>query len=273
MTGFRRPPVSAFWRRAQAALAHDATPQLSTGSALVLTPHPDDETIACGLLLATKAALGQPVSVALATDGGGGWYSIEPEPAAEEIVRLRHGEWHAGLDILGVPAGRRFEFGFPDAGLTDNEAGATERIAGLLIDLAPSQVFVTSPDDLHADHRALARATCRAFATSYGTGPAPALFSYRVYPGAGMWPDGHPGEATLARTALQLVRSVPRLFQDRALELRAPSASATKARAVAVHSSQKRLLDGELRFVWGTRTELFRPLDPASCTMPPVRPR
>lgn len=260
----RRPPIGAPWVRAQAALARDATARLSAGSALVLTPHPDDESIACGLLLATKAARGEQVSIALATDGGAGWFSTDPEPAAEEIVRIRHREWNRGLDALGVPADHRYELGFADAGLADHEAEVSNRIVALLVDLAPSQVFVTSPDDLHADHRALCRATCRAVRSVHGTEPAPEVFAYRVYPATGLWPQGHPGEASAAATVAQLVRSVPVLLRDRALLLRAPAAAPDKVRAIAEHASQRRLLDGELRYVWGTDVELFRPLDPAS---------
>lgn len=260
----RRPPIGAPWVRAQTALSRDATARLSAGSALVLTPHPDDESIACGLLLATKSARGEEVSIALATDGGGGWFSTDPEPTAGEIVRIRRGEWNRGLDDLGVPADHRYELGFADAGLTGHEAEVADRIAALLVDLAPAQVFVTSPDDLHADHRALSRATCRAVRSVYGTGPAPELFAYRVYPATGLWPQGHPGTASAAATVAQLVRSVPVLLADRALRLRAPAAAPAKVRAIVEHASQKRLLDGELRYVWGTDVELFRPLDPAS---------
>ncbi len=266
MARMRRPPIGALWVRAQVALAHRATAGLTEGSALVLTPHPDDETIGCGLLLATKVARHQPVAVALATNGAGGWYSTDPEPTAGEIVALRHAEWHRGLDILGIPADRRFELGFADAGLADQESAAADRIAALLDEVAPSQVFVTAPDDLHADHRALARAAGRALiALSGGDRACPALFTYHVYPAAGLWPDGHPGEATLVGTTLQLARSVPRLARERALAFRAPAARVAKARAIAAHVSQKGLLDGELRYVWGTDVELFRPLDPASC--------
>ena len=200
----------------------------------------------------------------LATDGGGGWYSNDPEPPPDAIVRLRHDEWHSGLDELGVPSDRRHELGFPDGGLAHREAEITDRIIGLLNALAPAQVFVTTPYDLHADHRALSRATCRAVAAIGAQGIAPELFAYSVYPAAGLWPDGHPGDATAASTAVQLVRSVPGLVRDRALLLRSPGAAAAKGRAIAAHASQKRLLDGELRYVWGSDVELFRSLDPSS---------
>ena len=258
----RRPPIGALWIRAQTTLARDVTTRLSAGSALVLSPHPDDETIACGLLLATKAARDVPVAVAVATDGGGGWYSTAPEPPADEIVRIRHDEWHRGLDALGVPPGRRHELGLPDGDLDDHDEEAVRSILELLEEYRPDQVFVTAPDDLHADHRSLCGAAVRAVASTGDR--APELFAYRVYPATGLWPEGHPDDATAAATALQLARSVPTLVRDRALLLRAPAAAASKRRAIAAHASQRRLLDGELRYVWGTDVELFRPLDPSA---------
>jgi LmbE family N-acetylglucosaminyl deacetylase len=263
----RRPPISALWIRAQMALARDVTAELAKGAALVLTPHPDDETIACGLIMAHKVAKGIPVTVVLATDGRGGWYSDEPEPSPEDIGVLRHAEWHRGLDALGVGTNARQEFGLPDGGLEDHEAELTARIGRLLEEHRPAQVFVTSPDDLHADHRALGRATCQALVDAYGPASggsqvAPALFAYRVYPAAGIWPDGHPGEARSVLTILQMVKSAPRMVADRAWEFRASDSGAAKREAIAVHASQKKLLDGELRYVWSADVELFRPLAP-----------
>lgn len=259
----RRPPVSSLWLRAQKALARDATAELSPGTALVLTPHPDDETIACGLLMAQKASAGIPVTVVLATDGRGGWYSSKPEPGPDEIAVARHDEWHRGLDALGVARDARVEFGFRDGGLEENEVELAARIGRVLEERRPQQVFVTSPDDLHADHRALGRATRQAVVDMFGFGRkdrAPAVFTYRVYPAAGMWPEGRPGETTPAMTAGQLVRALARLLADRAVEFRGPQGVAAKTEAIMAHGSQKKLLDGELRYVWGDDVELFRRL-------------
>ena len=60
-----------------------ATDSLLPGRALVLSPHQDDETIGCGLLMAEKSRRGIPVAVVVATDGRAGWYSssTEADPA------------------------------------------------------------------------------------------------------------------------------------------------------------------------------------------------
>ena len=216
--------------------------------------------------MAHKASAGIPVTVVLATDGRGGWYSSDAQPGPDEIAVVRHDEWHRGLDALGVARDARVEFGLRDGGLDQIEVELTARIGRLLEERRPEQVFVTSPDDLHADHRALGRAAHQAVVDVFGCGPeasdrAPALFTYRVYPASGMWPEGHPGEATLAMTAGQLVRSLPRLLADRAVEFRGPESAAAKKEAIVAHRSQQKLLDGELRYVWGDDVELFQRVD------------
>jgi LmbE family N-acetylglucosaminyl deacetylase len=278
--GVSRPPMGALWGWAQVALARNATQTLLRGTALVLSPHPDDETIGCGLLLAEMARSGHSACVALATDGGGGWYSAAPRPNPDNIVQIRHGEWHRALDVLNVPKEGRFEFGFPDGTLSDREGDLAMRIGDLLRSLSPSQVLVTKPSDPHPDHRALARATRQAVIDVYGSshevvsqggreaigsdhasGSPPQVYTYRVYPVEGLWPDGHPPRGTLAMTLLQLVRSIFGLIGRRPLILRAAISRSDKRAAIEAHESQRKLLDGELRYVWRTGVELYWPMN------------
>ena len=278
--GVSRPPIGALWGWAQVALARNATKTLVRGTALVLSPHPDDETIGCGLLLAQMARGGHSTSVALATDGGGGWYSATPRPTPDDIVEIRNGEWHRALDALDVPKEGRFELGFADGTLSDHEREVAVRVGDLLRNLSPTQVFVTKPHDPHPDHQTLARATRRAVIDVYGPRPRPGpdggreaipsdhpngsppeVYTYRVYPGEGLWPDGHPSRATLAMTLLQLARSVFGLIGQRPLILRSPRSRSDKTAAIEAYESQRKLLDGELRYVWRTGVELYRPMN------------
>ena len=263
-----RPPVGALWGWAQVALARNATETLVRGTALVLAPHPDDETIGCGLLLAEVAQRGHATSVAVATDGGKGWHSVLPRPAVDDVVTVRRGEWQSALDALAVPRDRRFELGFADGTLEDHEEEVAARLGALLRDLSPSHVFVTKLDDHHPDHRALARAARRAVIEVYGSragqstnGAAPELYTYRVYPAGGLWPDGYPTRPTLAMTLAQLARSVVRLTRRRPLLLRVQRSKPAKVAAVEAYVSQRRLLDGELRYVWRPGVELYGKMD------------
>ena len=167
-----RPPIGAVWGWVQTVAGRTATDSLLPGAALVLSPHQDDETIGCGLLMAEKATRGIPVTVAVATDGRGGWYSPTPRPTPPDIAEIRHREWHRALDALAVARPDRFELGFHDGELSDHESELADRIGDLLRTVRPAQVFVTRLGDPHPDHRTLARAVRQAVCQTYDSGPA-----------------------------------------------------------------------------------------------------
>jgi LmbE family N-acetylglucosaminyl deacetylase len=217
---------------------------------------------------------GHLTAVGLASDGGDGWFSVMPRPTSRRIAEVRRGEWHRALDALNVPIGRRFELGLPDGTLRDHEDDVTEWVSNLLRQLSPSQIFVPRPLDPHPDHRALAKATLRSVIDVYGSvsdrGPGggesflgqrsstlPEVYSYRVYPGEGLWPAGRPSEPTLLPTLLQLARSASGLIARPPLVLRAAKSKPDKKAAINAHESQRTLLDGELRYVWRTGVELY----------------
>lgn len=254
-------PASAYWFRAQVARARQSGQRFTQGRALILSPHPDDETIACGLLLAGRARRGLVTDVAVATDGAQGWFDPgQPAPDADAIVEIRRTEWHRGLDRLGVDPGARHEFGFADKSLTASEDALVARIADLIEGLGPDLVLATAPDDLHADHRALGRAAARAVAAR-AVDP-PSLVAYRVYPAAGLWNRDDLGDVNPALSAAVALRALPRLLDDRALAYVDQESLAAKRAAIDEHVSQRALLRGELQQVWSIATELYRPLDP-----------
>jgi LmbE family N-acetylglucosaminyl deacetylase len=254
---------------------------LLSGKALVLSPHQDDETIGCGLLMTEKANRGIPVAVAVATDGRAGWYSPTPRPSPNDIAEVRHREWHRALDALGVPRTERFELNFPDGGLSEHEDELTDRLGDLFRSVRPSQVFVTRSGDPHPDHRTLARAVGRAVHRMHDPDPGvaqaeaaagsnppargsrPEVFTYRVYPGEGVWPGGRPARVTAGATVARFARSLLGLTHRRALLVRAPGSAATKAAAIHAYESQSALLGGELRYVWDAGVELYWPMDEA----------
>ena len=274
-----RPPIGAVWGWVQTSAGRTATNSLLAGGALVLSPHQDDETIGCGLLVAEKTSRGIPVAVAVATDGRAGWYSPKARPAPHDIAEIRHREWHRALDVLAVPQADRFELSFRDGELIEHEGELTSRIGDLLRTVRPSQVFVTRLGDPHPDHQSLARAVRQAVAQAYDPEPAvphsagtdgssvrlsgsrPQVFTYRVYPGEGLWPDGRPSRVTVGTAVAQFVRSVFGLAGRRAMLFRAPGSTRSKAAAIAAYDSQSRLLGGELRYVWETGVELYWPMD------------
>jgi LmbE family N-acetylglucosaminyl deacetylase len=113
---------------------------------LVLAPHPDDEVIGCGGLVALHLREDRKVHVVVATDGAQAGNASE-----------REAESRAALALLG-DATIAF-LGFPDRALSDaHELG--DRLAAILRDWKPDLIAVPSPLEIHPDHVALSRAFC-----------------------------------------------------------------------------------------------------------------
>jgi|GEM_PF-6331295 len=91
----------------------------------VVAPHPDDETIAAGGLLARLAAAGHAVQVVFLSSGDGwpwalaaAWGRSAPSPADYlAFGRVRMDEARLAAQRLGLPSAALRFLGFPDAGL------------------------------------------------------------------------------------------------------------------------------------------------------------
>ena len=111
---------------------------------LVLAPHPDDEVIGCGGLIAQHLREHRAVRIVIATDG-----AVGGDAAARETEARR------GIAALG---GAEVVFlGFRDRTLGGDAAA---RIREQLLDFRPDLVLVPSPIEIHPDHVALSRAFC-----------------------------------------------------------------------------------------------------------------
>lgn len=137
-------------------------PQLTAppaGSVVVLAPHPDDETLGCGGVLALHTRRGDAVLVAVLADGAAG----DPDGVyqGQDYVGLREEETRKALSCLGVTD---VEFlRFPDGCLADAD-GLERSLAGLLRRVRPDVVYAPSPWETHPDHWATARALGRVLA-------------------------------------------------------------------------------------------------------------
>jgi len=113
---------------------------------LVLAPHPDDEVIGCGGLVALHLREGRKVHVVVATDGA------QAGDAAQ-----RDSESRAALALLGNAT---IEFlGFSDRKLASAHE-LDDRLAAILREWKPDLIAVPSPLEIHPDHIALSRAFC-----------------------------------------------------------------------------------------------------------------
>ena len=119
--------------------------------AVVFAPHPDDEALGCGGVIAEKVRLGAEVTIVYVTDGRRARRTLMPEDA---FGALRRAESLEASRILGVPAGRVEQWGLDDT-LRDRPADARERIAALLERTRPEEVFLPHRGDPPEDHRAV----------------------------------------------------------------------------------------------------------------------
>ncbi len=119
---------------------------LRGGRLLVLAPHPDDEVIGCGGLVALHLREGRAVHVVVATDG-----------AQAGDGAQREAESRTALALLGDAT---IEFlRFPDREL-ENAVELDVRLAAILRQQKPDLIAVPSPLEIHPDHIALSRVFC-----------------------------------------------------------------------------------------------------------------
>ncbi|MEW6714120.1 MAG: PIG-L deacetylase family protein [Nitrospirota bacterium] len=140
---------------------------------LILSPHPDDETLGCGGTVRLLVEAGKVVRVVFLTSGD----KADPEnPAAQtahekkhitDYSLMREKEADKALRILGVS--EYMFLRFPDRGLFDNYSDVITRIKGLLLQnldkpsasncsLEFDTIYCPSPLELNPDHRVAARA-------------------------------------------------------------------------------------------------------------------
>jgi LmbE family N-acetylglucosaminyl deacetylase len=193
----------------------------SLGATVVIAPHPDDESLGCGGLLALLRRAGQAVSTVLVSDGTMSHPNSRRFPAPARRA-LREAELRAALHILGVNASQTLHLGLPDGAVPTADApgfeAAVARLRACLHARQPDTVLVPWRRDPHPDHRAtsqLVRAAVQVLPA------APRLVEYVVW----AW----------ERAA---AADLPQPGEVRGWQLDISSVLDQKQRAIAAHRSQ-----------------------------------
>ncbi|MDM0066678.1 PIG-L family deacetylase [Variovorax sp. J31P207] len=139
-------------RRMRTSFAETLIP--AVGRAVVVAPHPDDEVLAVGGLLAQLARLGSAIRVIAVTDGTASHRGSRDWPV-ERLVRERPGESREALHRLGVDI-EPIRLGLPDGGLRGLETLLADRLLTLFD--RQDVVFTTWRGDGHPDHEATGHA-------------------------------------------------------------------------------------------------------------------
>lgn len=135
------------------------TAKVDFKNALVLAPHPDDETFGMGGTIKKMVTAGSVVRVAFFTDGSKGVpLNDEPEDIAEKkvdrgsnIIAKRKEEAQKACEILGVK--ETFFWGYRDTQLAASHS-AMKALRDLIEQVKPDIIFLPSFLDNHPDHRA-----------------------------------------------------------------------------------------------------------------------
>ncbi len=123
--------------------------------ALVVAPHPDDESLAMGGLAHRLSSTGTTVTVAWVTDGEGSLAGGTPE----ELARRRVAEGRRALAHLRVDDVHRI--GLPDGDVPAHVDPLAEALDGLLASTRAELVVTTWWGESHPDHRAVSDALAR----------------------------------------------------------------------------------------------------------------
>ncbi|WP_083508034.1 bifunctional PIG-L family deacetylase/class I SAM-dependent methyltransferase [Aureimonas frigidaquae] len=146
------------WTRAMDA-APCAAPGLLTGPGglVVLSPHPDDETLGCSALIRDAAARRLPLGIVAVTDGEGS-HRQSPHISPAELAAIRTLEQEAAVAELAGPAAQWLRLGLPD-GASRYDSRWDDAIAAVeafCLRLGATAVAAPHPDDPHPDHHATA---------------------------------------------------------------------------------------------------------------------
>jgi LmbE family N-acetylglucosaminyl deacetylase len=190
------------------------------GRTVIIIPHPDDEALGCGGLLALLRQAGQEVAAVLVSDGTMSHpHSQEFPPAARR--ELRYAELRHALAVLGVDENNVLYLGLPDSQVPSEGAAfeeATARLAGFITQQQAATVLTPWRRDPHPDHRATSRLTAAALAS---LPQPPRRLEYVV------WAWERAAEADL-----------PQPGEGQGFRLDIGGVLAQKQRAIAAHRSQ-----------------------------------
>ncbi|TGE07549.1 PIG-L deacetylase family protein [Hymenobacter fodinae] len=193
----------------------------SFGPTVVVAPHPDDESLGCGGLLALLRRVGLPAWCVLVSDGTMSHPHSEKYPAPARQA-LREQELREALGLLGLSDQDLLTLGLPDGAVPGPDApmGATavSQLQNFLSATQPQTVVVPWRRDPHPDHRATSLLVQAALA---GLPSPPRLLEYVVW----AWERAAPTD-------------LPQPTEAHGFQLDISSVLSLKQQAIAAHRSQ-----------------------------------
>jgi LmbE family N-acetylglucosaminyl deacetylase len=118
-------------------------------SAIVFSPHPDDETLGCGGTIIRKKKAGADVKIVFMTDGSRSHKGLISE---NELKSIRTSEALAAAQMLGVEPHDVFFLEFKDGELDKNQDAATNKVTQIILRYPPNQIFLPYHKEAPQDH-------------------------------------------------------------------------------------------------------------------------
>jgi LmbE family N-acetylglucosaminyl deacetylase len=168
----------AFFAAADALPAARLSDLLGEGGAVVVAPHPDDESLGCGALILEAVAACRPMRIVFVSDGAASHPKSLSYPP-DRLRALRENEARAAAARLGVPVSQIEFLRLPDGSVPHSGAEAERAsvaIANAVAKACAGAIFVTWRHDRHCDHQA-AYAIARAAQHLHGA----RLFEYSIW--------------------------------------------------------------------------------------------
>jgi len=198
--------------------------------ALVISPHPDDETFGCGGTLAAMGSEGVHIYILFVTDGGASHLG-NPAVSRAEMVSLRRAEARSAAEALGVDWANVSFLDVPDGSLAhlsvEQSSSIVDRISERLRVVHPDTLLLPYRNDGSSEHEQSFVLASRAIGKS---GIKPRVLEFPVW---SLW------------NPVLLLPAV--LESGRIWRSRLGSVRATKARAIACYASQTRAIAPDTR--------------------------
>lgn len=198
---------------------------------LVLSPHPDDESIATGGYIYTARERGAVVRIVLVTDGN------------KHLLRtLRYQEFRRSTAILGVADSQLRFWQYPDGHLKYYPVPLKKRVRNEIKGFKPDIILYPHPRDHHPDHAVLGRVTEKILALAASKRSNTTAYRYLVHHPYFPQPKTYaPGNRLLPPFSLVSPGQHWQVFDL--------SGKAIKAKTTAVHEYPSQLRSAYLRSV------------------------
>ena len=141
---------------------------------LVVSPHPDDESIGCGGTLRAHVLAGDILNVIFLTSGEAGGHGKPPE----ETARIREKEAYVAASILGV---QEIVFWKQPDGKLSVTRQLVERLRAKLREFRPDVIYVTHDREMLGDHAAAARLVKQALSNPARRNGRPEVLMFEVW--------------------------------------------------------------------------------------------